>query len=757
MIHNIVEGSKIQPHHLERAAYVYVRQSSPRQVVEHLESRRRQYERAEWAATFGWPRERIVVIDEDQGKSARTAKTRAGFAQLVAAVAQGDVGIVIALEVTRLSRNSPDWHHLLYLCRFTETLIADEHTVYDPQLSTDRLVLGIRGQMGELELETSIERMVSARWSKAERGELYTIPPAGYDLDDRGQWVMSCDESVVHAIRTVFEKFDELGSARQVWLWWRDRDMTYPVRRLHSRIHPVVWLPPTYGTVRRTLANPIYTGAYVFGRRKSVRRLDGEGVQRVHLEQVKPEQWPVLIRDHHAAYISFEHYLENQLRLQGNATMKCSSETHAAERGGPVREGAGLLQGLVMCGHCGRRMGLSYGGHRRSRVYQYRCFRARQEHGGPDCQTIGGKRIDQAVVEVFLEAISPCALDAARLANEEARRESEALRVYWAHQIEKARYEAQRAERQYGAVEPENRVVARELERRWEEALQELDRVRHEGEQATKSPELMSAEELKNVYLLGAELREVWDAPTTHHRDRKRLLRCLIEEVQLRTEEQHYGVRIVWKGGATTEREVVRGPAGWAPRTAEDTVKLVHTLAAEFDDAQIARILNKQGRRSGRGIPFTATAVRSMRGKHRIPACPKKTATDPLHGPFNAEDAARELGVTMSTVHRWLREGLLAGKQLTPGAPWRIVLTDDVRARLCGGDAPESWVGLSEAARRLGESKSQVAYWVKTGKLPAVRVTVGHRRCWRIDVESATCGKQEALFDQITNADFEES
>jgi len=253
--------AKIQPHHLERSAYVYVRQSSPRQVVEHLESRRRQYERVDWAIAAGWPRERIVVIDEDQGKSGATAKTRSGFARLIAAVAQGEVGIVLALEVTRLSRNSPDWHHLLYLCRFSETLIADEHTVYDPELSGDRMVLGIRGQMGELELESSIERMVSARWSKAERGELFTIPPAGYDIDELGRWVLSSDEAVAHALRTVFDKFDELGSARQVFDWWQSQGLKYPVRRLRSRMHPVVWLEPTYGMILRTLHHPIYTGA----------------------------------------------------------------------------------------------------------------------------------------------------------------------------------------------------------------------------------------------------------------------------------------------------------------------------------------------------------------------------------------------------------------------------------------------------------------------------------------------------------------
>jgi len=746
--------AKIQPHHLERAAYVYVRQSSPRQVVEHLESRRRQYERVDWAITAGWPRERIVVIDEDQGKSGATAKARPGFARLLAAVAQGEVGCVIALEVTRLSRNSPDWHHLIYLCRFSETLIADEQAVYDPELSTDRMVLGIRGQMGELELETSIERMVRARWSKAERGELCTTPPAGYDLDELGQWVMSSDAAVVHAMRTVFEKFAELGSARQIFLWWQSQGLTYPVRRMHARSHPVVWLEPTYGMLLRTLHNPIYAGAYVFGKSQTVRRLDAQGSQRVQVQRIKRREWPVLIRDHHPAYISYERYLANQQCMRGNSTVH---QDGGAEKHGPAREGAALLQGLVMCGHCGRRMGLSYGGHRRGRVYQYRCSRARAQHGGAECQVIGGKRIDQAVAEAFLEATGPCATEAARLANEEARRESEALRVYWAHQIEKVQYEAQRAERQYLAVEPENRVVARELERRWEEALQGLERVRGESVQALHEPELLSTEELANVYLLGMELREVWEAQTTTHRDRKRLLRSLIEEIQLRSEELHYAVRIVWKGGATTEREVVRGPAGWAHRTPEDTVELVRKLAAEFDDAQIARILNKQGRRSGLGIPFTVPAVTSLRGKHQIPKCPQKAITDPRHGPFNAEDAARELGVTMSTVHRWLRDGVLAGEQLTGGAPWRIVLTEEVRQRLNGAEAPEGWVGLTEAGRRLGVSKSQVAYWVKSGKLPAVRVTVGKRRCWRIDVQSDTCHKQVDLFDQMINPQQEES
>jgi excisionase family DNA binding protein len=462
----------------------------------------------------------------------------------------------------------------------------------------------------------------------------------------------------------------------------------------------------------------------------------------------------VLIHDHHRAYISFEQFLENQARMQSNIQM---GNTEQGASRGPAREGPALLQGLAVCAHCGRKMHLSYGGHRSQRVYQYRCSRARSQQGGTDCQLVGGKRIDQTVVAVFLEAMQPCAHEAARQANAEARRQGEALRVYWAHQIEKAQYAAQRAERQYMAVEPENRIVARTLEQRWNEQLKALEQVEREANQALHAPTSLSDEELEKVRLLGADLSAVWEAPTTTNRDRKRLLRCLIEEVQLGTEEGHHAVRIVWKGGAVTERELVRGKPGWAQRTPEDTVELVRELARELDDAQIARILNKQGRRSGLGNPFTQQSVTSLRGKHGIPKCPKAIAKDPVEGPFTADEAARELGVSMATVHRWLREGVLAGAQLTPGAPWRILLSAEVRQRLAGGEAPADWVGLSEAARRLGLSKSHVAYLVKTGKLTAVQTRVGNRRCWRIDIDSATCARQAGLFDQMSNAHCEET
>jgi len=746
-------GSKIRANHLDRAAWVYVRQSSPGQVDRHKEGRLRQYQLVDWAVTAGWAKEKTVVVDDDQGKSGSAPNARSGFARLVSAVGRGEVGIVVALEVTRLARNSPDWHNLVFMCRWTDTLITDGQMIYDPSQSNDRMILGVRSQLGELELDHSIERMILARWNKAERGEMMTIPPAGYELDDSGELVMSSDEAVRHAIATVFSKFDELGTARQVFIWWMQQGLKFPVRRMQGRSHPVVWVQPVYPTLMRTLRNPVYAGAYVFGRSETVRELDPQDPTRLRCTRRAREQWRVLIRDHHESYISYDKYLENRKRLRDNLMMNDPSPQGPK---GAAREGPALLQGLVRCGQCGRPMSISYGGHRRGgshRVYQYRCCAMRGRIAGQDCQLIGGKRIDQAVTQAFLEATEPAALEAARQANQLVRQDNEELARYWQHQVERAEYEAQRAERQYESIEPENRLVARTLEKRWNERLVDLENVRVKAEEATAKGRALTEQEVSRVVELAKDLRQVWEAQSTDNRDRKRLLRCLIEEVQLRSEAQRYRTLILWKGGATTEREVVRRSAGKARCTPEDTIELVKKLSAEFDDAQIARVLNRQGRRTGNGNPFTKEKVKSLRGRRGIPQSPKKKARDPREGPFTADEAAKELAVNLSTLMRWLHEGVLAGEQMMPGAPWRIILTDDDRRRLTGGDAPEGWVSLSTAAKRLGLTTSHVSYLVKTRKLDAVRVTVGKRTCWRIDVPATTCGAQPELFAQAGTGD----
>ena len=331
---------------------------------------------------------------------------------------------------------------------------------------------------------------------------------------------------------------------------------------------------------------------------------------------------------------------------------------------------------------------------------------------------------------------------------EQSQQKGEDVERMWRLQIEKAEYEAQRAERQYDAVEPENRVVARELERRWNARMEELEIVRAKARDARARQPALTAGELAMARALGSDLQAVWTAPTTEARDRKRLLRALIEEVQIRTDAKRHMVRIVWKGGATTDREIVRLRGGQLKATSEDIIDLVRKLALDLDDAQIARTLNRQGRRSGLGRPFTATAVHSLRAKNHIPGHSHRVAKDPDEGPFTAEEAATQLGVAHTTVVQWLHDGLLAGEQLTPGAPWKIVLSEATRRRLTGGDAPPGWVTLTTAAQRLGMSKSHVAYLVKTGKLPAMRTKVGKRPCWKIDISSAERGPQADLFEQ---------
>ena len=743
-----IKNAKIKTDHLNRHAYIYIRQSSLRQIEEHKEGRLRQYQLVDWAVKTGWPREHVSVVDSDQGKSSANPNAREGFAQLVSAVGRGEVGIVVALEATRLARNSPDWHNLIYMCRWTNTLIADEHTIYDPTDSSDRMVLGIRGQMSELELDNSIDRMIQARWNKAKRGELITFVPAGYDIDDSEQIIKTTDEAVAHAIQTVFTKFDELGTARQVFIWWKQNGMQFPVRRCQLRTKPIVWLTPGYNMFLRVLKNPVYAGAYVFGKTQTVRGLKGVDSSQLKLKRIKLEKWPVLIEDHHPAYITFNKFLENQKRMTNNNPM-LNADT--GEEKGVVREGAALLQGLARCAQCGRPLFVNYGGTRtvrRSKVYQYRCSVARQQGTAPDCQTIGGKRIDECVVKAFFEAVRPGLAQAAEQANQERRRQHDSLQQYWNLQLEKAEYEVQRAYRQYHAVEPENRLVARELERRWNEKLSEQTQVQQKAQEALKGSELLTDEELARVQFLSNDLESVWNASTTSHRDRKHLLRSLIDEVQIKKDVECYNVKIVWKGGAITDRQVERIPQGKTNATSEDTIDLVRRLAQEFDDTQIARTLNRQGRLTGLGNPFTLENIRSLRGRHKIPNA-KKSVFDPKEGPFTADQVAKELNMALVTIHRWLREGILTGEQLTQGAPWRIRLTDEVRKRLTGGDAPANWVSLTEAAHRLGVSKSQVAHLVNSGKLKAMRTTVGKRKCWKVEVIAEDSPNQIKLFDQM--------
>lgn len=742
---------KVRTEHLERKAYVYVRQSTPYQVENNLESQRRQYDFAEQAVDLGWSPAKVTVIDEDQGKSGSRADNRSGFSRLVTAVGMGEVGIVMSLEASRLARNSPDWHNLIYMSRYTGTLIADETGVYDPSIAMDRMILGLRGQMSELELETSIHRMIAGRMNKAKRGEFLVCPPAGYEIDDLYQLVITSDEAIRQAIKNVFVKFDEYGSARGVYGWWQEQGLQFPVRRLELRSHPVVWLKPKYGMFLYVLHNPIYAGVYAFGRTKRVRELDPEQPVKLKVRQVKVpmQQWPVLIQEHHEAYITWAQYQDNQERIWNNRQMTRRDYPQAK---GPVREGGALLQGLVRCGHCGRAMNVSYGGSRpcrKTKVTQYRCWVARRRGQGKECQLAAGKMIDAVVVEQFLAVTKQAAQEASCMALEQLQEQQRAAERMWEQQLEKAQFEAARIKRQFDAVEPENRLVARTLESRWEAALQQVDSLKAQAQSKHQQIRALSEHEKARAKRLSYDLEAVWEAATTTQKDRKQLLRAAIEEVQLCTEPNQYRVKILWKGGAVTQRQVPRRRRGDMPATAtsKDIVETVRVLATELDDAQISRVLNKQGRRTGHGNAFTAHKVAMLRNRNGIAVNAVRSARDRSEGPFTADQAAVELAVCSSTIHKWLRDGILPGRQLEPCAPWKIVLTDELRRKLTGrGDMPDGWVGLNEAAKQLGLPKQQVAYMVKTGKLNAVRVKVGARQCWKIDLKSTSCGPQLQIF-----------
>jgi excisionase family DNA binding protein len=734
--------SKIQPSHLGRKALVYVRQSTFVQVRTNVESTRRQYDLRARAQELGWRDDQVTVIDEDQGHSGAMTEGRSGFARVMSEVALGHVGIVLAIEASRLARNNADWQRLIWFCSLTDTLLADQDGLYDPSLLDDRMVLGLKGTISELEWHTIRKRLREAALNKARRGQLETVLPAGYEWQGEQGIQLTPDAQVIDVLRLVFDKFDDLGSPRQVALWLREQHIHVPRRDMNAPGGPVRWLEATQSSVYDIVTHPIYAGAYVYGRRRTVRQIGPEGNVRKRSVELGRAEWTVLIRDHHSGLIDWQRYERIQKRLMENRTY------HGVP--GPVREGGALLQGLVYCGWCGRRMAVAYNGSGR-RFGQFLCHRDWEKRGSEYfCQTLGGRRIEKAVVELFLAAVQPAGVEVALRALESVRQEREQLAQHWRQRTEGAEYEVELARRRYEAVDATNRLVAAELERRWNDALTAAQRVRCEAEEhLSRLRRELSAVERQRILRMARDVERIWNAPPTTPRDRKQLLRSVLARVVLTAQDHRVKAAVEWQGGEVSELEVPRLRRG-EPTLATDkeVVDLVRKLAVEggLDDTQIARVLINRNMRTATGLTFTKLRVKSVRGQHQIPRGPERPAGERF---FTAEEAAVELGVSSQTVHRWLREGLLVGKQLMPGAPWRIALDDDTRRRLAGADAPAEWVGLEQAARRLGVSKQTVSSWVKSGRLRAVRVARGCREGWRICVDSTGFEKQMTL--SLTN------
>jgi DNA invertase Pin-like site-specific DNA recombinase len=709
--------SKLTASHLRRFALVYVRQSTQAQTERNTESTERQYALVARATELGFAREQVEVIDEDLGVSGSGETERSGFARLAAEVALGHAGLVLGLEVSRLARNNADWYRLLDLCGVTDTVIGDADGLYHPGSFNDRLLLGLKGTMSEAELHTLRQRLAGGIRNKAQRGELRRGLPVGLIWGEGdGEVLLHPDEAIRGAIAVIFERFAELGSARQVWLWLRREGVRFPLQRFPAG--EVRWVEPSYHQVHSVLTNPVYAGAYAYGKTRRERYVDERGVPRTRIRHLPREEWEVLIWEHHAGFIDRETFERNQARIATN------TRPHAHEPGGAVREGQALLQGIAVCGRCGRKLKVHYQGRRGHQSPAYHCPNSELVNGrGKWCLRVGGRKLDEAVAETLLAALTPAGVKAALRAAESLEADHDAALSQWRLQVERARYEAERAERRYRQVEPEAELSLRERQR----------------------PRTLTAVEREQLLGLGADLGRVWSAPTTSDRDRKQLLRCLIEEVMVDVarEQRRAILTVRWRGGALTELAVALPKPQPAIRTDEGTIELLRRLAVHYDDATVAGILNRQGRRSATGEPFTAIIVGGLRRYRGIP--PHQPPADPPDGELlPIAKAAEALGVAPSTLHRWLGDGFVAGEQDTPGAPWRIRVNDQLRA-LFVEEAPEGYVPIVDAMRALGVSRQTVLQRVKRGQLEAVHVRRGRRKGLRIRVPA-----DGGLFDPTT-------
>ena len=729
--------SKIKPTHLARYVYVYLRQSSAAQVERNRESTERQYKLANRAVALGWSRQQVKIIDEDLGQSGQTTAQRNGFALMTAEVALGRVGLILSIEVSRVARNNTDWYQLLDLCSVTDTLIGDEDGLHHAGLFDDRLLLGLKGTMAEAELHVLRARLDGGIRNKAARGELRRGLPVGFVWGDKdGEVRFHPDQAVRGAIRTIFEKFAEMGSARQVWLWLRSEGLAFPLQTTASS--DIQWVCPSYTAICNVLRNPVYAGAYAHGKTRRERYIDEAGRMRTRVRHLPRQEWAVLIPNHHEGYIDWETYELNRARIGSNLRP-------GPHRPGAVREGSALLQGLATCGVCGRRLRVYYQG--KNATAGYYCHGSHIVNGrGRRCLRVGGVRIDQAVAEAFLDAVTPAGIEAALLAEKQLEAEHDAALRQWRLQVERARYEADRAKARYQAVEPENRLVARTLETEWEQRLADLSSAEAElARRQAERPVRLTDQQRQKIHTLGADLRRVWDAPTTTDRDRKELLRTLLEEVNVRIEQEVPQARLAlrWRGGALTDLEVNLRRCKTAPiRTEEGTIELIRRLAVHYPDAIIAGILNRQDRKTARGDRFTANRVGNLRRYRQIPR--HEPVEDPQEGELvTIQGAANILGVAPSTIHRWLGDGFIAGEQITPGAPWRIRMTEELRNRFVE-EAPDGYIPMLEATLRLGVSRQTVLQRVKRGELKAVHVRRGRRKGLRIKVIDNQPGLFEA-------------
>jgi DNA invertase Pin-like site-specific DNA recombinase len=675
---------KIRLDHLERPAFVYVRQSTLFQVRENTASTARQYDLVQRAQELGWSTAAITVIDQDQGRSGSSAVGRDGFQFLIAQVGLGQAGAVLSLEASRLARSCSDWYRLLEICALTDTLVIDEDGVYDPSQYADRLLLGILGAMSEAELHWLRNRLLGGKLARAEQGELRMRPPVGLVFDAAKRLVLDPDEEVQQAVRLLFTLFEQTGSALAVVKHFDDHHLLFPDRLWgKTRDGELLWKPLRHGRVLDVLHNPRYAGVYVYGRTQTRTRTLPHETPRVkgRTRRVAAADWPIVRHDAHPGYLSWEQFLLNQQRLDDNCTVR------GHNRRGAVRAGHALLQGLVLCGQCGRRMSVRYT--RNGTTPSYECNQVHKQQGGRTCQFVRGDGVDAAVSSLFLEAIQPAQLQVSLATLAQLEDQARQFERQWQLRLERARYEADLARRRFLAIDPENRLVGRNLEKDWNEKLAAVEQLEREQTALPAEAALrLSPEERQRILNLAEDLPALWHAPTTTPAVRKQLLRLLVKDVTLTKETTTIRVAVRWQTEVCTLLEVARPRRSCeVRRTAAAVVGRIGVLAATATDAQIAAILNKEGLTPGLGGRFTASKIQWLRYKYQIAStCPEGpgACVDGQRGDgrYSVQSAGELLNINISTVVTWCKSGKLDGIQSVPHGPWWVRLTPQIIAKL---------------------------------------------------------------------------
>jgi len=696
----LLNDERVTTAHRAKLAYVYVRQSSPGQVRHHQESTELQYRLVERATSFGWPRERVHVIDDDLGKSGTSSNDRHGFQTLIAEVGLGKAGLVMSLDASRLARNNRDWHQLLELCSLFGVLIADGERLYDPRAYHDRLLLGLSGIMSEAELHQIKIRLHQGERQKAARGELRLPLPAGLIHNGDCSVTFNPDEEVQERLRIVFAKFRELRTAKAVVRYLRRGNLLLPVRPLHGPApHAVVWRTANSARVVQILKNPAYAGAYVYGQRRTdpLRRQPGNG--RIGTVAVAPEDWPICLKDAHPAYVDWDEFMANRRQLMNNVAR------YDAGRPGAPRKGNGLLQGIASCGRCGRRMSLRYSGPEGTYPV-YVCVADQISEGLPKCQEVRALAVDTEVERLILQALSPDRIALAVAALGEVEKETQTMERQWSLKRERARYDAERARRQYDAVEPENRLVARSLERIWEERLRRAEQIEQEYSAWRREQSVsISDDDRQEILALGEDLPRLWNATTTTSADRKQIVRLVIKEVTLDQKRRRgcVWIKIVWQTGSTSEHWLQRTVQGYVQHADQDQLRqrIAELNQLQKMDGEIAATLNSEGFRTAHGPPFSGGMIHQLRKRWQIATVKinGKTVNPPRwpDGTYSVQGAAAAIGITPQVIFDWLRKGLLTGKQLAKGMPWQIMLT------------PQQAIELRAKVRRTNRSRREAS------------------------------------------------